>query len=110
MGKLRKQNKIYLSILYIIWELLWYYADFFSLEVPNDPTKLSVKLSYYEDNLTQRHIFEKQKDLILNHNSMFVLNTALFFYVDFFGRELFQTFISHFYKFIVTPIDGDTEP
>lgn len=43
----------------------------------------------YEDNLTQRHIFEKQKDLILNHNSMFVLNTALFFYVDLFGRELF---------------------
>lgn len=50
--KLTKQNQHYLSILYVIWELLTYYARLFKLNVPSDATKLPVKLSYYEDGVT----------------------------------------------------------
>lgn len=52
MGKLKKTDKLFLTIIYVLWELLFYYRDFFSLEIPDDPTRLSVKLSYYEDNIT----------------------------------------------------------
>lgn len=50
--KLNKQNKLYLTLLYVIWELLTYYAKLFKLNVPSDATKLPVKLSYYEDGVT----------------------------------------------------------
>lgn len=50
--KLKKQTKLYLSLIYVIWELLEYYARLFKLDVPSDATKLPVKLSYYEDNVT----------------------------------------------------------
>lgn len=50
--KLTKQTQHYLSILYVIWELLAYYARLFKLDVPSDATKIPVKLSYYEDGVT----------------------------------------------------------
>lgn len=50
--KLNKQNKLYLTLLYVIWELLSYYEKLFKLHVPSDATKIPVKLSYYEDGVT----------------------------------------------------------
>lgn len=50
--KLTKQSKHYLSILYVIWELLTYYAKLFKLNVPSDATKIPIKLSHYEDGVT----------------------------------------------------------
>lgn len=50
--KLNKQNKLYLTLLYVIWELLTYYARLFKLDVPSDATKLPVKLSIDDENIT----------------------------------------------------------
>lgn len=50
--KLQKNSKKYLIILYAIWELFTYYARLFKLDVPSDATKLPVKLSVDEDNVT----------------------------------------------------------
>lgn len=50
--KLQKNTKKYLIILYAIWELFTYYARLFKLDVPSDATKLPVKLSVDEDNVT----------------------------------------------------------
>ena len=52
MMKLTKQTQHYLSILYVIWELLAYYARLFKLDVPSDATKLPVKLSIDDENIT----------------------------------------------------------
>lgn len=59
MEKLTKQTKLYLLILFAIWQLLQYYKDFFGLNIPADATKLSVKLSRREDNTT--HIIVKMQ-------------------------------------------------
>ena len=50
--KLQKNSKKYLIILFAIWELFTYYARLFKLDVPSDATKLPVKLSVDEDNVT----------------------------------------------------------
>ena len=50
--RLQKNTKQYLIILYTIWELLAYYAKFFNMEVPVDPTRLPVKLSVDDENIT----------------------------------------------------------
>ncbi len=50
--KLKKNQKIYLTIIYVIWKLLDYYSDFFRMEVPSDATQVPVKLSVDEDNVT----------------------------------------------------------
>ena len=47
---LKKQNKLYLSIVYVLWELLAYYESLFKLNVPTDATKLPVKLSVDDEN------------------------------------------------------------
>lgn len=49
---LKKQNKLYLSIVYVLWELLAYYESLFKLNVPTDATKLPVKLSVDDKNVT----------------------------------------------------------
>lgn len=50
--RLTKTSKEYLLLLYVIWQLLSYYAKFFKLKVPSDATKLPVKLSVDDDNIT----------------------------------------------------------
>ena len=50
--RLTKSSKKYLSILYVIWELLSYYTKLFKLDVPSDATKLPVKLSVDDENVT----------------------------------------------------------
>ena len=62
MMKLTKQTQHYLSILYVIWELLAYYARLFKLDVPSDATKIPVKLSYYEDGVT--HLIVEIKTIL----------------------------------------------
>ena len=49
---LKKQNKLYLCIVYVLWELLAYYESLFKLNVPTDATKLPVKLSVDDENVT----------------------------------------------------------
>ena len=49
---LKKQNKVFLSIVYVLWELLAYYESLFKLDVPTDATKLPVKLSVDDENVT----------------------------------------------------------
>lgn len=49
---LKKSSKKYLTILYVIWQLLQYYQRLFKLDVPSDATKLPVKLSIDEENIT----------------------------------------------------------
>ncbi len=51
-GRLTKQSKMYLSILYVLWELLSYYADMFRMDVPQDATGLSAEISTDEDDAT----------------------------------------------------------
>lgn len=55
--RLTKTSQKYLTILYVIWELLIYYEKFFKLDVPSDATKLPVKLSTDDENIT--HIIVK---------------------------------------------------
>lgn len=50
--RLSKQDKLYLSLLYVVWELLTYYARLFKLDVPTDATKLPVKLLIDEEGIT----------------------------------------------------------
>lgn len=50
--RLTKSSKKYLTILYVIWELLSYYTKLFKLNVPSDATKLPVKLSVDDENIT----------------------------------------------------------
>lgn len=50
--KLQKKSKKYLIILYAIWKLVTYYAKLFKLAVPSDATKLPVKLTVDDDNVT----------------------------------------------------------
>lgn len=50
--RLTKSSKKYLMIVYVIWELLTYYATLFKLDVPSDATKIPVKLSVDDDNIT----------------------------------------------------------
>lgn len=52
MKKLTPQNKLYLSILYVIWELLMYYENLFGLKVPSNATRLSAGIMVDEDNVT----------------------------------------------------------
>lgn len=50
--RLTKSSKKYLTILYVIWELLSYYTKLFKLDVPSDATKLPLKLSVDDENIT----------------------------------------------------------
>lgn len=50
--RLTKSSKKYLTILYVIWQLLTYYTKLFKLDVPSDATKLPVKLSVDDENIT----------------------------------------------------------
>lgn len=50
--RLTKSSKKYLMILYVMWQLLTYYAKLFKLDVPSDATKLPVKLSADDENIT----------------------------------------------------------
>lgn len=50
--KLKKTSKLYLQLLFVIWQLLDYYARLFKLDVPSDATKLPVKLSVDDENIT----------------------------------------------------------
>ena len=50
--RLTKSSKKYLTILYVIQELLSYYSKFFKIKVSSDATKLPIKLSVDDDNIT----------------------------------------------------------
>ena len=50
--RLKKQSQRYLTLLYVIWELLTYYANLFKMKIPTDATKLPMKLSVDDDNIT----------------------------------------------------------
>ena len=50
--RLTKSSKKYLMIVYVVWELLTYYATLFKMQIPTDATKLPIKLSIDDDNIT----------------------------------------------------------
>lgn len=52
MQKLKKQEKAYLLILYVLWNLLDYHADLYYLNVPPNATKLRTKIACGRDNVT----------------------------------------------------------
>lgn len=52
MQKLKKQEKEYLLILYVLWNLLDYHADLYYLNVPPNATKLRAKIACERDNVT----------------------------------------------------------